>query len=43
MFARGASAAAERARPDAERMAKVDDAATSPIGGVGAYSLTLFI
>ncbi|PVF96377.1 hypothetical protein CPB86DRAFT_874940 [Serendipita vermifera] len=32
MFARGASAAAERARPDAERMAKVDDAATSPYG-----------
>lgn len=34
MFARGASNLAERARPDAERMAKVDDAAASPVAGV---------
>ncbi|CAG8625632.1 17243_t:CDS:10, partial [Acaulospora colombiana] len=34
MFARGASAAAERARPDAERMAKADDSIKPLEGGV---------
>ena len=32
LFAQGASRAAERARPDPERMARVDDAAVSPVG-----------
>lgn len=32
LFAQGASRAAERARPDPERMARVDDAAVRPVG-----------
>lgn len=41
LFAQGASRAAERARPDPERMSKVDDSAVSPAGAVGVLSLQL--
>lgn len=37
LFARGASNLAERARPDADKLATVDDAAASPIGVVRTF------
>lgn len=42
LFAQGASRAAERARPDPDRMDRVDDAAVSPIGGVSKRPLSCY-